>query len=277
MTRTLSSLASAWRPPLARLFHGGCNHAQVAKRHKLANCFRDDGTMWLSREQLGNSQRLRSDQKKMEQVSKLTGAVRISGYCYAVFLQFVCSCPSGRHQDSNWRVITMHAVSRLMIATASAIALMHLSGIAAAETAKQIKLTDKQIEGFIAAQGDMPAVSEKIEATASDKPDPTMQAELENIAKMHGFKSLGEYDDVAATISMVMAGIDPRSKEFTDPKIAIQKEIDEVKADASMPENEKKQMLDELAGAMDTAQPIQDPGNIEIVQRYYDNIDAAMR
>jgi hypothetical protein len=171
----------------------------------------------------------------------------------------------------------MHAVSRLMIATASAIALMHLSGIAAAETAKQIKLTDKQIEGFIAAQGDMPAVSEKIEATASDKPDPTMQAELENIAKMHGFKSLGEYDDVAATIAMVMAGIDPRSKEFTDPKIAIQKEIDEVKADASMPENEKKQMLDELAGAMDTAQPIQDPGNIEIVQRYYDNIDAAMR
>jgi hypothetical protein len=79
MTRTLSPLANAWAP-MARLFHGGCNHGQVAKHHKLANCFRDEGTKWLGREQLGNSKRLRSDQKK-EQVNKLTEAVRISGYC----------------------------------------------------------------------------------------------------------------------------------------------------------------------------------------------------
>jgi hypothetical protein len=82
---------------------------------------------------------------------------------------------------------------------------------------------------------------------------------------------------VAANISMVMAGIDPQSKEFTEPKVAIQKDIDEVKADDSIPEKEKRQMLDELAVAQQTAQPIPDPGNIEIVKKYYDQIEAAMR
>ena len=77
-----------------------------------------------------------------------------------------------------------------------------------------------------------------------------MQAELESIAKKHGFADFNEYDDVAANISMVMAGIDPQTKAFTEPKVAIQKEIDEVKADKSIPEKEKKQMLDELAEAL---------------------------
>src|SRR5262245_60361442 len=138
----------------------------------------------------------------------------------------------------------MQQLLRLMLAAVVAVALTQFSGVAAAQQAvKQIKLNEKQIEGFIAAQKDMAAVAEKMQGGASDKPDPKVQAELEGIAKKHGFGNFQEYDDVAANISMVMAGIDPQSKAFTEPKVAIQKEIDEVTGDKSIPEKEKKQML----------------------------------
>jgi hypothetical protein len=171
----------------------------------------------------------------------------------------------------------MQQMIRLMIAALVAVAVTHYSGAAAAQGAvKQIPLTDKHIEGFISAQKDMATVAEKMQGN-SDKPDPKVQAELETIAKKHGFTSFQEYDDVAANISMVMAGIDPQSKAFTEPKVAIQKEIDEVKADNSIPEKEKKQMLDELAEALKSAQPIQHPANVELVKKFWDKIDAVLQ
>ena len=166
---------------------------------------------------------------------------------------------------------------RLVLAALLAAAIVHVSGVAMAQNAvKQIALNDKQIDGFIAAQKDMSAVSEKMQGNA-DKPDPKVQAELEDIAKKHGFASFADYDDVAANISMVMAGIDPQSKAFTEPKVAIQKEIEEVKNDKSIPEKEKKQMLDELGEALKSAQPIAHPGNIDLVKKYYDKIDAVLQ
>ena len=171
----------------------------------------------------------------------------------------------------------MQHVLRLMFAAVMAAALTQISSVSVAQQAvKQVKLTEKQIEGFIAAQKDMAAVAEKMQGN-SDKPDPKVQAELESIAKKHGFASFQEYDDVAANISMVMAGIDPQSKAFTEPKVAIQKEIEEVQGDKSIPEKEKKQMLEELNEALKSAQPIANPGNIELVKKYYDKIDAVLQ
>jgi soluble cytochrome b562 len=172
----------------------------------------------------------------------------------------------------------MQQMLRLVIAAFLAAAFMHFAGVATAQSAvKQIKLTDKQIEGFIAAQKDMSAIAEKMQGGSADKPDPKVQAELESIAKKHGFDTFAEYDDVAANISMVMAGIDPQSKAFTEPKVAIEKEIEEVKNDKSIPEKEKKQMLEELGEALKSAQPIANPGNIELVKKYYDKIDAVLQ
>jgi hypothetical protein len=172
----------------------------------------------------------------------------------------------------------MQHMLRIMIAAVMAMALTQFAGVATAQNAvKQIKLSDKQIEGFISAQKDMAAVAEKMQGSPSDKPDPKVQAELETIAKKHGFSNFGEYDDVAANISMVMAGIDPQTKAFTEPQAAIKKEIEEVQADKSIPEKEKKQMLDELNEALKTAQPIQNPGNIELVKKYWDKIDAVLQ
>jgi len=171
----------------------------------------------------------------------------------------------------------MQQMFRWMIAAVIAVAFAHFSSAAMAQGAvKQIPLNDKHIEGFIAAQKDMAQVAEKMQGN-SDKPDPSVQAELESIAKKHGFASFAEYDDVAANISMVMAGIDPQSRAFTEPKVAIQKEIDEVKGDTTIPEKEKKQMLEELAEALKTAQPIQHPENVELVKKYWEKIDAVLQ
>src|SRR5262245_13655651 len=171
----------------------------------------------------------------------------------------------------------MQHMLRLTIAALVAVAPTQFPRVALAQGAvKQIQLTAKHIEGFIAAQKDMAAVAEKMQSN-SDKPDPKVQAELESIAKKHGFASFAEYDDVAANISMVMAGIDPQSRAFTEPKVAIQKEIDEVKADTTIPEKEKKQMLEELAEALKTAQPIQHSENIELVKKYWEKIDAVLQ
>ena len=172
----------------------------------------------------------------------------------------------------------MQHMLRLTIAALVAVAFAHFSGAALAQgsTVKQIALTAKHIEGFIAAQKDMATVAEKMQGN-SDKPDPKVQAELEAIAKKHGFASFTEYDDVAANISMVMAGIDPQSRAFTEPKVAIQKEIDEVKGDTTIPEKEKKQMLEELAEALKSAQPIQHPANVELVKKYWEKIDAVLQ
>ncbi|MGE0850700.1 MAG: hypothetical protein AB7O44_13915 [Hyphomicrobiaceae bacterium] len=171
----------------------------------------------------------------------------------------------------------MQQMFRWMIAAVIAVAFAHFSSAAMAQGAvKQVKLTEKHIESFIAAQKDMSAVAEKMQGN-SDKPDPKIQAELESVSKKHGFANFAEYDDVAANISMVMAGIDPQTKAFTEPKIAIEKEIEEVKADKSIPEKEKKQMLDELAEALKSAQPVANPGNIELVKKYFDKLDAVLQ
>jgi hypothetical protein len=141
-------------------------------------------------------------------------------------------------------------------------------------TMKQIKLTEKQIQGFIAAQKDMAPLLEKLQAATSDQLDPKVQAQLEAAAKKNGFKDMAEYDDVAANISMVMAGFDPQTKTFTDPLVAIKKEIADVTADKSMAAEEKKQALEELNEALKATQPIEFPSNIELVKKYYDKLDA---
>jgi hypothetical protein len=164
-----------------------------------------------------------------------------------------------------------------VLAVAFAQVALYWPTAAVAEPAlKQIKLTEKQIEGFINAQKDMSAAIEKMQGAASDQPSAKFQAEMTVVVKKHGFKDFQEYEDVAGNISMVMSCIDPQTKAFTEPKVAIKKEIDEVTADKNIPDAEKKQMLEELNEALKTAEPIEFPSNIELVKKYYEKIDAAL-
>jgi hypothetical protein len=147
-------------------------------------------------------------------------------------------------------------------------------GAATAQEAKQIKLTDKHIQGFMAASKDMG----KLYAGANpDKPDPKLEARAAAIAKKNGFASLDEYDDASTNISMIFSGIDPQTKKFSEPPEQIRKEIAALKADKSVPEAEKKEDLAQLEASLKTAKPIQFKENIALVLKYFDQLAPLMQ
>ncbi|MBS0253451.1 MAG: hypothetical protein JSR78_20520 [Proteobacteria bacterium] len=150
------------------------------------------------------------------------------------------------------------------------------SDAAASEDVKQIKLSDDQVTRFIAAQADLAAIASKIQA-AGDKPDPALQSELEGIAKKHGFNSFSELDDVAANISIVMAGLDSGTGNFVDPVDALKKEREEVEKDTTIPDADKKQLLDELNEAIGTTPRLQYKENIEVVKAHRAEIEKSLQ
>jgi len=168
------------------------------------------------------------------------------------------------------------AFMRLVQAAALVVILVLAGQPAVAQDVKQIKLSDKQVEGFIASQKDLAAIAGKLQA-AGDQPDPKLQGELEEIAKKHGFASFAELDDVAANISIVMAGLDPQTGNFIDPREALQKELEDVKGDASIPDGDKKQLVTELEDAIKTTPPLEHKENIDIVKKHRDAIEKAMQ
>ena len=145
------------------------------------------------------------------------------------------------------------------------------------EIIKQIKLTEAQIKGFIGAQPSMAKISEKMQSQTTDKPDPAIEAELETIAKANGFKDFAEYDDVAANISLVMASMDPQTGNYLDPVASIKAEIAEVTANATIPDNEKKERLQELNEALKTIQPVQFPDNIALIKKFRPEIEKVLQ
>ncbi|MBK8009519.1 MAG: hypothetical protein IPK23_14680 [Rhizobiales bacterium] len=161
----------------------------------------------------------------------------------------------------------------MIAAAALSFAAPHAAAQGSPPELKQIKLTEQQVQSFIAAQNDLNAVTSKIKG---DKPDPKLVIELEAAAKKHGFASLQDLDDVSANIGLVMSGFDPKTKEFSQPPEALKKEIAAVNADKSIPANEKKQILDELKVAQQFAKPVQFPENVELIKKYYDRIEGAM-
>ena len=138
---------------------------------------------------------------------------------------------------------------------------------------KQIRLTEQQVQSFITAHKDMTAAA----GSSLRQPNPKVRAESEIIAKKSGFKDFAEYDEVAANILMVFAGIDPQSKQYTDPQTATKKEIAEIIADKSISKRDKKELLNEFEKRLNAAQPIQYPSNIELVRKYYDQIHPIQR
>ena len=147
------------------------------------------------------------------------------------------------------------------------------TGAATAQEVKQIKLTEKHIQGFMAASKD----TAKLYDGANPEPDSKVEAQAEAVAKKNGFASLDEYDDVSFNISMMISSIDPQTKKFTEPPEQIKKGIAALKADKSVPEAEKKEDLAQLEAALKTAKPIQFKENIALVLKYFDKLAPLMQ
>ena len=140
--------------------------------------------------------------------------------------------------------------------------------------ASEINLTAKQVEAFIAVQKAMSQVVENMAGQAFPKREhETYQAQLKARATRQGFKNLAEYQTVAEAISSIVAGIDPQTKVFTNPALAIQEELERVTADRILSESEKQKAREDLNAALKSAQSRLSPNNVALVQRYYDKVD----
>jgi len=170
----------------------------------------------------------------------------------------------------------MYQMLRLTIAAMAVIFASFPTSAPAQVPATPLKLTEQQIEGFMAAQKDMAAVAERMmEATVSKRANARYEAELNAVTKKHGFKNFAEYQAVAVNIYLVMASIDPQAKVFTDPPTAVKNEIEDVVAAKDIPAQEKKKLLRSLTLALRAARPIKFSTNIKLVQKHYDQIIAA--
>src|SRR6184192_3899896 len=142
-------------------------------------------------------------------------------------------------------------------------------GAATAQEVKQIKLTEKNIQGFMASYDD---IAKLYYGANPDKPDRKVDAQAAVIAKKNGFASLAQYEDVSTNITMIMSGIDPQTKKFTEPPEQIKNEIAALKIDKSVPEAEKQEGLAQLEAALKIAKPIQFKENIALVLKYFDQL-----
>ena len=136
---------------------------------------------------------------------------------------------------------------------------------------KQMALTDKQIEGVLAAQKDM-------EEKLPDNPTPDkIIAQLDGVARKNGFASYDEYTNVVGNISIVLAGFDPATKKYVGSDAVIKAQIAQVKADKDMSPSEKKEALADLNEALKApVPPIENKGNIDLVAKYYDKLADAL-
>ncbi|MGY8681148.1 hypothetical protein Q2941_25605 [Bradyrhizobium sp. UFLA05-153] len=140
---------------------------------------------------------------------------------------------------------------------------------------KQIALTDKQIEGVLAAQKDMDAITEKLPDNTA--PDQKVMAQLDGVAKKHGFASYDDYNNVVDNVSLVLGGIDPATKKYVGTEAVIKAQIAQLQADKKMAAKDKKEALDELNEALKTPAPaIENKANIDLVGKYYDKLIAAL-
>jgi hypothetical protein len=75
---------------------------------------------------------------------------------------------------------------------------------------------------------------------------------------------------------MIMSGIDPQTKKFTEPPEQIKHQIAAVKADKSVPEGQKREDFAQLEAMLKDTKPIQFKENIALVLKYFDKLSELM-
>lgn len=150
---------------------------------------------------------------------------------------------------------------------------------APAPVAKQVALTDKQIESVLAAQTDFDALGSQ---QAADKPGakapPNMLGKIDDVAKKHGFTNYADFAIVQNNIELVMSGFDPKTKTYVGPEAVLKQQITDIQADKKMPAAEKKEALADLNQSLKTLPPaLEYKANIELVGKYYDKLAAMMQ
>lgn len=142
---------------------------------------------------------------------------------------------------------------------------------------KDITLTEKQIQNVLAGHKDIDAVAAKLPDDPAGKPDPKILKQADDVAKKYGFASFAEYGDVVEAISMVLAGIDAKTKTYVGPEAELKSQIAAVQADTKMSADDKKEALASLNDALKNPGPaVTNQTNIDLVTKNYDKLAEAL-
>ena len=143
---------------------------------------------------------------------------------------------------------------------------------------KQVPLTQQQVDGVVNAQKAIHALEAKAPEKDADKPDPKLDAAIADAVKKNGFASVDAFANASFSIGMVLAGVDPESKQYVGPAAVTKKQIAEVQADKTMSPKDKKEALDELnttSKQASTEKPLD--ANIALVSKNYDALSTALQ
>ncbi|MEO1693961.1 MAG: hypothetical protein AAFR55_01840 [Pseudomonadota bacterium] len=145
-----------------------------------------------------------------------------------------------------------------------------------AAPSRQVALTETDVENFIKMHAGLAKIADELEATGED-PDPQLRARLAALAKSSGFPSFLAYDTVADSILLVMSGIDPDTGVWSDPKIGLAEDIEDVKKDTTLEDAERKELIDDLEQAIKTTPDVAFPQNIPLVKKHAARIEKVLQ
>ena len=142
---------------------------------------------------------------------------------------------------------------------------------------KQLKLTEAQVKSFISAQPDLATVAPKLQEARRQhrarRCRPSSTASPRSTALRASMSSTAS----PPTSRSSWPGSIPRSGEFTEPVEALKKELSDVTADASIPDADKKQLMQELTEAISTTPRLEHIENVELVKAHRAEIEKALQ
>jgi hypothetical protein len=159
----------------------------------------------------------------------------------------------------------------------------------AQETLTPFVLTEKQMEGYVAALPEM-ALAKRTMPRTTEAGEIEFWTAVLAIAKKHGFVEYDQFALVSATVAHVMSGFDPQTKVFAEPKVELEENIsyiaqliDELKAGLMSDPSETsptdlarllplRQFLDEMKEAHKRMEATTPPENVELVRKHFDKI-----
>jgi hypothetical protein len=174
------------------------------------------------------------------------------------------------------------------------ICLLSLAAVAWAQDPQKAEALSKQeMAGLIAAAPQMLLLKAGM-PTETDAEVAELEALLETVARNHGFTNIDHFNEVTEFVSIVMTGIDPKTKAFTEPKVVLERQIGSVtqivndteKAMRLMSGSEATTTAAKLKSMRELLHQLQDayrgtparinPTSVALVKEYFDRIVVAM-
>jgi hypothetical protein len=195
--------------------------------------------------------------------------------------------------SAHWRysIAVLDAGVRAMVLTCLVLAAISVSGMTSKPAhaqqqtvpllaqslphVEQILLTEKHIQGMIAASKDMRVITDNAPEDI-DKLTPKTVALLDAVARKNGLNSYEEYKSVGDNVGLVLGGYDEVTRKYVGKSALIKLRIARVQADKKMSAEDKQEALGDFdLDRQLPLPPVENKNNIALVLKYADRLSAS--